>query len=115
MVSPRGVRYTAPLVVLVGRWTGSMGEGLAVGFDALSRATVAGTEMAQLNGAIYSYTLPHSAIRFVIPAERLFHVNGQPREDFRPSAYVDLKTQAGKLEASDPALDMALKLLQHKK
>jgi carboxyl-terminal processing protease len=115
LVSPRGVRYSAPLVVLVGRWTGSMGEGLAIGFDALGRAKVVGTEMARLNGAISSYTLPHSAIRFVIPAEQLFHVNGQPREAFRPPNYVDLKASAGKPATADPVLDMALQLLRRKK
>ncbi|HEX8327895.1 MAG TPA: S41 family peptidase [Hymenobacter sp.] len=114
IVSPRGVRYSAPLVLLVGRWTGSMGEGLAVGFDALGRATVVGTEMAQLNGAIYSYTLPHSAIRFAIPAERIFHVKGQPREAFRPPVYVDLKT-TNPSAAPDPVLQTALDQLRRKK
>ncbi|WP_426062178.1 S41 family peptidase [Hymenobacter sp. B1770] len=116
LVAPRGARYTAPVVLLVGRWTGSMGEGLAIGFDALQRATVVGTEMARLNGAIYSYTLPHSAIGFAIPAERLFHVNGQPRESFRPPVYVDLKAGTPtKAAAPDPTLETALKLLRSKR
>ena len=35
LVSPRGeFTYSQPVVVLVNRWTGSMGEGLAIGFDA---------------------------------------------------------------------------------
>lgn len=109
LVAPRGPRYTAPLVVLVGRWTGSMGEGLAIGFDALGRATVVGTEMAQLNGAIYSYKLPNSGIGFVIPAERLFHVNGRPREAFRPPVYVDLQAASA---ASDPVLQKGLERLR---
>jgi carboxyl-terminal processing protease len=103
-------------VVLVGRWTGSMGEGLAIGFDGLGRATVVGTEMAQLNGAIYSYTLPNSGIGFKIPAERLFHVKGQPREAFRPPVYVDLKSAAkSQAVAQDPVLERALEMLAKRK
>jgi carboxyl-terminal processing protease len=94
LVAPRGSRYTKPLVVLVGRWTGSMGEGLAIGFDALRRATTVGTEMARLNGAIYSFKLPNSGIGFNFPVERLYHVNGQPREAYRPSVFVDLAKAA---------------------
>ncbi|HEX8507141.1 MAG TPA: S41 family peptidase [Hymenobacter sp.] len=116
LVAPRGPRYAAPLVVLVGRWTGSMGEGLAVGFDALGRGTVIGTEMARLNGAIHSYQLPNSGIGFSFPAERLFHVNGQPREAFRPPVYVDLKAAATKSSAaSDPVLQAALGRLRRQK
>jgi carboxyl-terminal processing protease len=116
LVSPRGIQYKAPLVVLVGRWTGSMGEGLAIGFDALHRATVVGTEMAQLNGGITSYTLPNSGISFAIPFERIAHVNGQPRENFRPPVYVDL-LQAGKdpKAGADLPLKKALALLRQKK
>src|SRR4029453_1590819 len=52
-VSPRGSwTYTAPLIVLVVRWTASMGEGIAIGLDGMRRATVIGTRMAGLNGAV---------------------------------------------------------------
>jgi carboxyl-terminal processing protease len=40
-------------VVLVGRWTASMGEGMAIGLDAMKRATIVGTRMAGLNGAVF--------------------------------------------------------------
>ena len=84
-VGPRGpFSYDAPLVVLVGRWTGSMGEGLAIGLDGIGRATVIGTPMARLRGALYEHILPHTGIPVRIPAERLFHVDGTPRENFIP-------------------------------
>lgn len=52
LVAPRGpFTYTAPVVVLVNHWTGSMGEGMAMGFDAMQRAIVVGTPMAHLAGA----------------------------------------------------------------
>jgi C-terminal processing protease CtpA/Prc len=87
-VSPRGRIYKKPLVVIVNRWTGSMGEGIAIGFDAMKRATIVGDKMAGLLGANYSFTLPETNIGFSFPAEKLFHVNGKPREDFVPSILV---------------------------
>lgn len=90
-VSPRGGRaYTAPVVVLVGRWTASMGEGMAVGLDGMGRATVVGTRMAGLNGAVFDLELPNSGIRLNYAAEKLFHVNGTPREEFVPPVAVRL-------------------------
>ena len=83
-VLPRpGKRHRGPVRVLVGRWTGSMGEGLAIGFDAI-RAKVRGERMAGLLGAIYDYKLPHSGLVLKIPTERLEAVDGTPREDFVP-------------------------------
>src|SRR4030095_9318202 len=59
IVSPRTPVYEKPLVVLVDHWTGSVGEGIAIGFDALKRATIIGTRMAGLNGAVYSFRMPN--------------------------------------------------------
>jgi len=108
LVSPRGVRYKAPVVVLVNRWTGSMGEGLAIGFDATGAAKVVGTEMARLVGATYTIPLPNTGIRANVPAERLQHVSGLPREQFRPSDYVDVDKAAN----DDPYIARALTLLK---
>jgi C-terminal processing protease CtpA/Prc len=88
LVSPRGRIYKNPLVILVNRWTGSMGEGIAIGFDGMKRALVVGDRMAGLLGANYSFTLPETNIGFSFPAEKLFHVNGQPRETFIPAFLV---------------------------
>lgn len=111
LVSPRQPTYPAPLVVLAGRWTGSMGEGLTVGFAALGRAWVVGTPMARLRGAITRYTLPHSGITFTIPFERLYLVNGQPREDYVPPIQLNpaSKTTAG--PTPDATLNVGLALL----
>jgi C-terminal processing protease CtpA/Prc len=84
-VAPRGpYAFEKPVVVLVGRWTGSMGEGIAIGLDGMRRATVIGTPMAGLLGANYARSMPHTRIEVRIPAERLSHLNGTPREDFSP-------------------------------
>lgn len=90
-VSPAGDwTYEAPLVVLVGRWTASMGEGIAIGLDGMGRAKVVGTRMAGLNGAVFDLQLPNTGIRLNYAAEKLFHVNGTPREDFVPPVAVKL-------------------------
>ncbi len=85
-VLPRPGRHHAGAVrVKVGRWTGSMGEGLALGLDAQG-AQVTGCPMAGLLGAIYNFRLEHSGLTIKLPAERLSSVSGVPREDFRCSA-----------------------------
>jgi carboxyl-terminal processing protease len=62
-----------------------MGEGLAVGMDALG-AEVAGGPMAGLLGAIYDHRLPNSGLVIKLPTERLYAVDGTTREAFRPRA-----------------------------
>lgn len=109
LVSPRGNFISGrPVAVLVDHWTGSMGEGLAIGFDATDAGTVIGTSMAGLAGATYHVTLPHTGIGMNVPAERLYHVNGTPREAFRPRIPVDAaRAEAGQ----DPFLIAAFRAL----
>ncbi|TMI81031.1 MAG: peptidase [Bacteroidetes bacterium] len=108
IVSPRKPVYKNPVVVLVDHWTGSVGEGIAIGFDALKRATIIGTKMAGLNGAVYSFAMPNTMIGFSFPAEKLFHVNGTPRENFIPTIDVDLTK---KRKGDDLILQHALKFI----
>lgn len=83
-VLPRPGKYhSGPVTVRVGRWTGSMGEGLAIGFDAIG-ARVEGGPMAGLLGAIYDLRLENSGLVIKIPVERLYAVDGTPREKFIP-------------------------------
>ena len=85
-VLPRaGKRHHGPVTVRVGRWTGSMGEGLAIGMAAAG-ARVCGTAMAGLRGAVYDVTLPRTGLLVKLPAERLSSVAGVPREAYRPAA-----------------------------
>jgi len=109
LVSPRGeFVYSRPVVVLVSRWTGSMGEGLAIGFDATGAGTVVGTPMARLVGATMQVVLPRTGIGINIPAERLYHVNGTPREEFEPRVLVDVVHAA---VDPDPFVEAALETL----
>ena len=83
-VAPRAPQFKAPVVVLVGHWTGSMGEGIAIGLNATRGAPVLGEPMAHLLGALDQLELPNTKIPVRVPAEKLFHVNGTPREAFVP-------------------------------
>jgi carboxyl-terminal processing protease len=88
-VLPRTGKHHAVLpTIQVGRWTGSMGEGLAIGFAALG-ARVEGTPMAQLKGAVYDFNLPSSGLTVKLPAERLYTADGLPREKFIPKPMRD--------------------------
>jgi C-terminal processing protease CtpA/Prc len=107
-VAPRGpFAYTAPVVVLAGRWTGSMGEGITIGLDGMRRATVVGSPMAALLGAVEVVTLPRTGITMRLPAERLLHVDGTPREAFVPSVRVYPDADP----ATDEVLDTGLRVL----
>ncbi len=84
-VLPRaGKRHRGPVTVRVGRWTGSMGEGLAIGFHAMG-ALVEGSRMAGLLGAIYDHKLERSGQVIKLPTERLYAVDGTRRERFVPA------------------------------
>ena len=85
-VLPRaGKRHHGPVEVRVGRWTGSMGEGLAVGMAAIG-ASVCGTAMAGLRGGVYDVRLPATGLVVKLPAERLTTMAGVPREHYWPAA-----------------------------
>jgi len=96
--------YAAPIVVLVGRWTGSMGEGMAIGLDGMHRAVVIGTRMAGLAGAVDDVTLPCTGLTLAFPTARLLHMNGTPRERWIPPVLVDFTrvADAGKRQHQAP-------------
>lgn len=107
-VAPRGpFTYARPMAVLVGRWTASMGEGLAIGLDATGRARVIGTPMAGLQGALYDVVLPRTRLTVRIPMERLYHVDGTPREAWTPR----IRPPSPRRPGDDPALDLGRALL----
>lgn len=112
LVSPRGeFIYTSPVIVLVNHWTGSMGEGVAIGMDGMKRARIVGTEMARLVGATSYITLPNTKIGVNFPTEKLFHVDGTPREKFTPTVMVDLLKKENQ-KTEDAIFEVGLKVLQ---
>jgi C-terminal processing protease CtpA/Prc len=108
-VAPRGKIYSKPMVILADHWTGSMGEGITIGFDAMKRAVIVGTKLAGLIGAKYDFTLPNTNIGVSYAAEKLFHINGTPRENFVPEINVDL--QSINKDSTDKILDEGIKVL----
>ena len=107
-VAPRGPRvYDKPIGVLVGRWTASMGEGVAIGLDGMQRATVFGSAMAGLAGAVYGRALEYTGISVRVPAERLYHVDGTPREKFVPQFRIEPTSSA-----EDTVLEAALRWMR---
>ncbi|MBT2188854.1 S41 family peptidase [Sphingobium nicotianae] len=83
-VYPRaGKHFAGPVSVRVGRWTGSMGEGMAIGFMSIG-VPVCGGAMAGLRGAVYDFTLPATGMVVKLPAERVYTPGGKPREDVVP-------------------------------
>jgi len=113
IVSPRGITYTKPLVILADHWTGSIAEGITIGFDGMKRAMVIGTALARLNGSVESFRMPNTKIGFNIPTERLYHVSGLPRELYNPTILVDVtKQKTGPV--GDVILDRALTFLNDK-
>jgi C-terminal processing protease CtpA/Prc len=87
LLTPLKNPYKKPVIVLAGRWTGSVGEAIVQGFDNIKSATVVGTEMAKLLGAIECDRLPNTKINLCFPVEKLFHPNGTPREKFIPEIH----------------------------
>jgi carboxyl-terminal processing protease len=99
-VAPFGARYGGKVYVAGGRWTGSMGEGLMIGFDAIGATTV-GSELGDLLGALSNETIEGSAARIDLGTEQLFTVDGLPREAYRPRLYLPRAERNG---SHDPVL-----------
>lgn len=109
-VKPRNPQYQKPVVVLAGRWTGSMGEGLVIGLDAAADAYIIASDMADLLGALSNIDLEKSGARMDLGTETLFHVNGTPREDY--IADMPLDSADRDADGADPAMRSALEYLR---
>jgi len=111
-VSPRKEQYTKPLVILVGRWTGSMGEGLAIGFECMERGHIVGTEMERLAGGMSGFDFSNRNYGYRLSTVKLFHVDGTPREEYVPGNYVE-QTTIAKDEVLNRGVGMIEKLLEY--
>ena len=104
---PRAPRYDGPVVVLHGRWTGSMG--VVIGLDAAADVHMVGSDMGDLLGALWNVDLPASGARLDLGGEALFGPDGTPREDY--VADTPLSSADRDVMGNDPALGAALRLL----
>ncbi len=98
-----------PFVVLAGRWTGSMGEGMTIGLDALGAKAILGAPMADLLGGIKQIQLLESGATLSLGFERLYHVDGRFREDYEPT--ILLKAADTDEQGNDITLLKALEVL----
>lgn len=68
--------------------------------------------MARLKGAVYTFEMPNTKIRFSIPTERLYHINGT-REQYIPPIFIDWRK--GELKSgSDIFMEQALQFLKNR-
>jgi carboxyl-terminal processing protease len=88
-IKPNKLNYDKPVYILVNRWTGSMGEGIAVGLNTIDGIEVIGTEMARLAGGIKSLNFKNHNYGFQVSFEKIFDIQGNPREEFVPKNYVE--------------------------
>lgn len=94
--------YKNKVYLLVNRWTGSMGEGFAIGLEA-NGAIVIGTEMERLAGGMKTISFKQHNYGFNVSFEKIFNVQGEPRELFIPKDYVN-QTQTNKDEILEYAI-----------
>jgi len=106
-VSPRKEQYKKPVVILVGRWTGSMGEGLAIGFEGMERAKIVGSEMKRLAGEMSEFSFKNQSFGYRLSTAKLFHINGTPREEYVPTNYVKQTTTE-----KDETLEKGIELIK---
>ncbi len=101
--------YDKTVIVLVGRWTGSMGEGMAVGFDAMNML-VMGSPMAGLAGGTEPIILEETGVSIWVPIYDLHHINGTPRHEWQPTEVLT----ADNGNEADILLEHALNRLRQK-
>ena len=89
-VDPRGPwTCSAPVVVVVDRFSVSMAEGFAMALSGTRRARIVGTRMARLGAAVGRLELPHSRVAVQISTEPVYSVHGTPRWELEPDVVVD--------------------------
>lgn len=88
-VDPRGpFTFTAPVVVLTNRWSGSMAEGFPMGMRGLGRAKIVGAPMMGLGAAVFSIKLDRTGVQAQYSAEPVYDIHDQPRWRLRPDVVV---------------------------
>lgn len=92
-IKPKRPIYKKDLIILVNHWTGSVGEGLASGFNGAGIGRVIGTKMAGLAGATKSNKIQHFSYGYQYPYIRVLQQSGMPREQFIPKYEIDCNCQ----------------------
>jgi carboxyl-terminal processing protease len=101
--------YSAPVVVLVDRFSVSMAEGFAMALSGLGRARIVGTRMARLGAAVGRIELPYSKIAIQISTEPVYAIDGTPRWELEPDVVVNPR---GGADGNDPFIAAAIEELE---
>ena len=117
-LEPRGNSpYLQPIVILVGPWTGSAGEGLAISLSATDRARSVGLKLAGLEGGVFHRQLPRTGVGFQITGEKIYNgtiKNGSfcpiSRQSYRPDKMIDLASRVGQ-SGTDRVLEVGVTVL----
>jgi hypothetical protein len=78
-----------PMVLVVGRWTGSVGEGLASGVNANNIGVVLGTEMHKLAGSMCGSKFNYLPYDYQIPCNDVQQLNGESRTVLKPNILIN--------------------------
>lgn len=105
-VFPRPPRWDRPVVVLAGRWTGSVGEALAMAFDRTVGVPTIGAPLADLLGTLNTNATDNGCLELSFAWDSLFAADGTPREAWQPRIVLPSAEIAA--DDSDPALAAAL-------
>ena len=117
-LEPRGNSpYLQPIVLLVGPWTGSTGEGLAISLSVMDRVRTVGLKMAGLEGGVFHYRMPRTGLGFQLTGEKIYNgtiKNGSfysiSRQAYQPDKLVDLTSRASRNE-TDCVLEVGVTVL----
>jgi carboxyl-terminal processing protease len=103
--------YSAPVVVVVDRFSVSMAEGFAMALSGLGRARIVGTRMARLGAAVGRIELPYSKIAVQISTEPVYAIDGTPRWEIEPDVVVNPLRGA---DGNDPFIAAAIEELKRR-
>lgn len=87
-VNPRGIQFKQPVIVLVGKWTGSVGQDVAIGLDGINRGKILGTKMMKLAGETKDYLFTKDKYGYRISTDKVYTANGIIRENFIPKYHI---------------------------
>ena len=92
---------------MVGKWTGSVGQDVAIGLDAINRGKILGTKMMKLAGETKDYLFTKDKYGYRISTDKVYTANGIVREAFIPK--YDILQQS---TLKDDVLNKAYSLLE---
>ena len=95
MTTRTGVAGVAATIVVLSGFAAVPAASAATPTCFGQRATIVGTKMAGLLGGTGEFTLPNTDVPVHFPVERLYHVDGTPREDWKPSVWFDPTDPSG--------------------